>query len=207
MGGMPNDKKTCGQDRGDFRRGVRHRPGIGRAAWREDGARIFIADRAKADKTLQLIAEAGGKATAVECDVSNPASVAALKEEVEQGGGRCDILVNNAGIYPMQTFDEITFDDWRRVLSVNLDSMFLMTKALAGGMRQSGWGRIVNIASDTVSLLVPELRPLHHQQSRRHRLYPLARYRVRRARRHRQRDRAGADPHAGDRGRRKSPAE
>jgi NAD(P)-dependent dehydrogenase (short-subunit alcohol dehydrogenase family) len=41
------------------------------------------------------------------------------------------------------------------VLAVNLDSMFLMTKAFAGGMRQRGWGRIVNIASDTVSLLVP----------------------------------------------------
>ena len=56
----------------------------------------------------------------------------------------------------MQTFDEITFEDWRRVLSVNLDSMFLMTKAFAGGMRQRRWGRIINIASDTVSLLVPD---------------------------------------------------
>ena len=55
----------------------------------------------------------------------------------------------------MQSFDEITFDDWRRVLSVNLDSMFLMTKAFAGGMRQRRWGRIVNMASDTVSLVVP----------------------------------------------------
>ena len=76
---------------------------------------------------------------------------------MEKDGGRCDILVNNAGIYPMQPFDQITFDDWRRVLSVNLDSMFLMTKAFADGMRQRKWGRIINIASDTVSLLVPNL--------------------------------------------------
>ena len=55
----------------------------------------------------------------------------------------------------MQTFDDISFEDWRRVLSVNLDSMFLMTKAFAGGMRKRGWGRMVNVASDTVSLLVP----------------------------------------------------
>ncbi len=134
--------------------------GIGQASalrLAEDGARIVIADRDKAEKTLQLIAGAGGKATAVQCDVSNPASVATLKAAVEKDGGRCDILVNNAGIYPMQPFDQITFDDWRRVLSVNLDSMFLMTKAFADGMRQRKWGRIINIASDTVSLLVPNL--------------------------------------------------
>jgi NAD(P)-dependent dehydrogenase (short-subunit alcohol dehydrogenase family) len=134
--------------------------GIGQASalrLTEEGARIVIADRDKAEKTLQLIAGAGGKVTAVQCDVSNPASVAALKEAVEKDGGRCDILVNNAGIYPMQPFDQITFDDWRRVLSVNLDSMFLMTKAFADGMRQRKWGRIINIASDTVSLLVPNL--------------------------------------------------
>jgi NAD(P)-dependent dehydrogenase (short-subunit alcohol dehydrogenase family) len=133
--------------------------GIGQAAavrLAEEGARIVIADRDQAEKTLQMIAAAGGQATALVCDVGNPASVAALKQAVEKGGGRCDILINHAGIYPVQTFDEITFDDWRRVMSVNLDSMFLMTKALTDGMRQRGWGRIVNIASDTVSLLVPD---------------------------------------------------
>ena len=148
-----DDKKTRGQDGGDIRRGIRQATAVRLA---EDGAQIVIADRAKADKTLQLIAAIGGKASAIECDVGNPVSVTALKEQVEKGNG-CDILVNNAGIYPMQTFDEITFDDWRRVLSVNLDLMFLMTKAFAGSMRQQGWGRIVNIASDTVSLLVPNL--------------------------------------------------
>jgi NAD(P)-dependent dehydrogenase (short-subunit alcohol dehydrogenase family) len=134
--------------------------GIGQASavrLAEEGALIVIADRAKAEQTLQLIANVGGKGAAVQCDVSDPASVAELKETVEQNGGQCDILINNAGIYPMQPFDDITFDDWRRVLAVNLDSMFLMTKAFSRGMRQRGWGRIVNIASDTVSLLVPNL--------------------------------------------------
>jgi NAD(P)-dependent dehydrogenase (short-subunit alcohol dehydrogenase family) len=130
----------------------------------EEGARIVIADRAKADETLRLIADIGGTATAVSCDVSNPASVTALKQAVEKDCSHCDILVNNAGIYPMQPFDEITFDDWRRVLSVNLDSMFLMTKAFADGMRQRKWGRIINIASDTVSLLVPNL--IHYISSK-----------------------------------------
>jgi len=132
--------------------------GIGQASavrLATEGARIVIADRDPAENTLRQIEEAGGAATAVKCDVSDPASVAALKQKVETGGGHCDILVNNAGIYPMQTFDDISFDDWRRVLSVNLDSMFLMTKAFADGMREKRWGRIVNVASDTVNLLVP----------------------------------------------------
>ena len=134
--------------------------GIGQASavrLAEDGARVFIADRAKAEQTLQLVANVGGKGAAVQCDISDPASVAELKEAVEHNGGQCDILINNAGIYPMQPFDDISFEDWRRVLSVNLDSMFLMTKAFSRGMRQRGWGRIINITSDTVSLLVPNL--------------------------------------------------
>ena len=132
--------------------------GIGQASavrLAEEGACIIIADRGNADNTLQRVADVGGKATAIACDVSDPASVATMKLAVEKNGGRCDILVNNAGIYPLQPFDEISFEDWRRVLSVNLDSMFLMTKALTGSMRKNGWGRIINIASDTVSLLVP----------------------------------------------------
>ncbi len=122
-----------------------------------EGARIVVADRAKAQDTVRQIEGGGGQAIVIECDVSNPASVASLKAEVEKDGEHCDILVNNAGIYPMQAFDDIRFEDWRRVLSVNLDSMFLMSKAFIGGMRQRRWGRIVNIASDTVSLLVPNL--------------------------------------------------
>jgi NAD(P)-dependent dehydrogenase (short-subunit alcohol dehydrogenase family) len=132
--------------------------GIGQAAavrLAEDGCTVVIADREPAAETLRLIEAIAGQATAIHCDVSDPASVAALSKEVVAGVARCDILVNCAGIYPAQSFDEITFDDWRRVLSVNLDSMFLMTKAFVGGMRERRWGRIINFASDTVSLVVP----------------------------------------------------
>ncbi len=121
----------------------------------EEGARIIIVDRADAAKTVALIEGAGGEAKAFACDVSDPVSVATLRGVVDETGWSCDILVNNAGIYPMQAFDDIAFEDWRRVLSVNLDAMFLMTKAFGGGMRARGWGRIINMASDTVSLLVP----------------------------------------------------
>ncbi len=132
--------------------------GIGQASavrLAEEGAQVVIADRDTAEETLRLVEGVGGRAIAIRCDVSDPASVAVLRKEVENRCGGADILVNNAGIYPMQSFDEITFDDWRRVLSVNLDSMFLMTKAFVDGMRQRHWGRIINMASDTVSLVVP----------------------------------------------------
>jgi NAD(P)-dependent dehydrogenase (short-subunit alcohol dehydrogenase family) len=132
--------------------------GIGQACavrLAEDGARIVVVDRQPADETLRLVAGIGGEAAAFLCDVASPEDVAALRREVELRVGLCDILVNNAGIYPMQSFAEIGFEDWRRVLSVNLDSMFLMTKAFVDGMRQRRWGRIVNFASDTVSIAVP----------------------------------------------------
>ena len=128
--------------------------GIGQASavrFGKEGAQVIIADRDPADETVHLVERAGGTANSVKCDVSDPSSVSALQREVEKSVGRCGFLVNNTGIYPMQTFEEITFEDWRRVLSVNLDSMFLMTKAFAAGMRQRRWGRIINIASDTIN--------------------------------------------------------
>ena len=69
--------------------------------------------------------------------------------------GRCDILVNNAGIYPLQPFEEVSFADWRKVLSVNLDGAFLTASAFVPGMKQRGWGRIVNLASNTFGMVVP----------------------------------------------------
>jgi NAD(P)-dependent dehydrogenase (short-subunit alcohol dehydrogenase family) len=132
--------------------------GIGQASaiqLAKEGAEIIIADLDKAETTLKLIAEFGGKATAFRCDVTDPASVKAFSSEVQKAGMSCDILLNNAGIYPMQNFEEMTFEDWRHVLTVNLDSMFLMTKAFIDGMKQRGWGRIINITSDTVNLVLP----------------------------------------------------
>jgi NAD(P)-dependent dehydrogenase (short-subunit alcohol dehydrogenase family) len=121
----------------------------------EDGAHVALVDRKGADGTAKKIAAHKREALAVACDVSSETDVAALAKAVEQKFGRCDILVNAAGIYPPQPFAEMTFADWRRMLSINLDSMFLMTKAFAAGMRSRRWGRIVNIASDTVSQAMP----------------------------------------------------
>jgi NAD(P)-dependent dehydrogenase (short-subunit alcohol dehydrogenase family) len=128
--------------------------GIGQACsirFAQGGLSVVVIDRSPADETLRLVTSAGGHALSLVCDVADPSAVAVASRKVEERFGRCDILVNNAGIFPAQSFDEITFEDWRRVMSINLDGMFLMAKAFTGGMRQRGWGRIVNISSNTVA--------------------------------------------------------
>ena len=115
----------------------------------EEGVRIAVVDIASASETEARVRAAGGEALAVLCDVSQPESVASLAAAVERRFGGCDILVNNAGIYPMVPFDAMTLEDWRRMFAVNLESMFLTSKAFVPGMKRRQWGRIVNLASNT----------------------------------------------------------
>jgi NAD(P)-dependent dehydrogenase (short-subunit alcohol dehydrogenase family) len=131
--------------------------GIGQAFAKrlaEDGVHIAIADLGPAEATVKLVEQAGRDALACRCDVTSPDAVAALAREVERRFGRCDILINCAGIFPPQPFDQMPYADWRRVLSINLDSLFLVSAAFVPGMKQRGWGRIVNMASSTLGSVV-----------------------------------------------------
>jgi NAD(P)-dependent dehydrogenase (short-subunit alcohol dehydrogenase family) len=126
--------------------------GIGQAFAKrlaEDGVHIAVADMADGRETAKLVEAAGRNALAVVCDVSSPDSVAAMAKAVQQKFGRADIVVNCAGIYPQLDFAAMTFADWRKVLSINLDGTFLVTAAFVPGMRGRQWGRIVNLASST----------------------------------------------------------
>ena len=118
------------------------------------GARVVIADLADAAETLELIAADGGTAVAVPADISDAASVAGIAAAAEELGG-ADILVLNAGIQPFIPFDRMTFEQWRRVMSVNVDSLFHLCQAFLPGMRARGWGRIVAMSSNTYHLGVP----------------------------------------------------
>jgi len=120
----------------------------------QDGAHVAIADVAPADETVRLIEQAGRNALACTCDVTSPEAVKALADSVEHRFGRCDILINSAGIFPQLAFDDMTFADWRRVLSINLDGAFLVSSAFVPGMKRRGWGRIVNMASSTLGSVV-----------------------------------------------------
>ena len=131
--------------------------GIGQAFAKrlaEDGVHVAIADVALGADTVKMIEAAGRKALACHCDVTSPDSIAAMAADVQKTFGRCDILINCAGIYPQRAFDDMTFEEWRRVLSINLDSCFLVSKQFVPGMKQRGWGRIVNMASSTLGSVV-----------------------------------------------------
>ena len=122
--------------------------GIGRAiAGRlaEAGAAVAIVgrDRAKADEVAASIERAKGFA----CDVSDPASVVALVEEVEKSLGAVDILVNNAGITRDNLLMRLKDDDWDAVLDANLRGAFVAIRAASRGMMKRRWGRIISIAS------------------------------------------------------------
>lgn len=126
--------------------------GIGQAFAKrlaEDGVHIAIADIAAPDRTIQMVEQAGRKAIACHCDVASEVSVKAMAADVLKAFGRCDIVVNCAGIFPQQAFDQMSFADWRRLLSINLDSVFLVTSAFVPGMKQRGWGRVVSMGSST----------------------------------------------------------
>ena len=107
-----------------------------------------------AAETVKLVQSAGRDAIAVKCDVSSEASVAAMAKAVTAKFSRVDIVINCAGIFPQKNFDEMTFADWRQVLSINLDSVFLVTAAFVPGMRQRKWGRVISMASSTLGSVV-----------------------------------------------------
>ena len=121
----------------------------------EDGAHVVVADLQPADETTGQIEKAGRQALFVKCDVAAEDSVAALAAAVEKKFGRCDILVHCAGIFKLQAFEDMSFADWRRTLSINLDSAFLVSSAFAPGMKRRGFGRIVHMASSTFGTVTP----------------------------------------------------
>jgi NAD(P)-dependent dehydrogenase (short-subunit alcohol dehydrogenase family) len=133
--------------------------GIGRAYARrlaEDGADVGVLDLDDGRAVVAEIEALGRRAFAVRGDVSSPDDVRRFAAEVAAALGPVDILVNNAGIYPITPLHELNFTEWRRVLSVNLDGTFLMIEALAPGMRERGWGRIVNVTSGAFWVSLPE---------------------------------------------------
>jgi NAD(P)-dependent dehydrogenase (short-subunit alcohol dehydrogenase family) len=87
------------------------------------------------------------KVIAICCDVADPAGIAQAVAQVGQKFGRLDALVNNAGIAIFKPILEVTYEDWSRVLAVNLTGPFLCVQAAAALMRDSGGGAIVNITS------------------------------------------------------------
>ncbi len=89
----------------------------------------------------------GSEASPIECDVAEPAQVRAAIDQVAARFGRIDALVNNAGVALFKPLLETTYEEWARVLAVNLSGPFLCTQACAPVMLKGGGGSVVNIGS------------------------------------------------------------
>lgn len=127
--------------------------GIGRGiaiAFAREGAHIVVADKvneAQAADVIAAITAQGRGALFVRTDVSDEASVREMAAQALAHFGRVDILVNNAGIFTESLLEEMTINDWDRVVNTNLRGTFLCTRFLIKQMLDRGDGRIINIAS------------------------------------------------------------
>lgn len=110
-----------------------------------DGATVMVAD-INATAAQSVAAEIGGLAQTV--DVANGASVAAMARAAQDAWGRIDILVNNAGITHLpKPMEDVTEEEFDRVLAVNAKSVYLTAREIVPGMKAAGTGAILNIAS------------------------------------------------------------
>ncbi|MDP6473952.1 MAG: glucose 1-dehydrogenase [Alphaproteobacteria bacterium] len=126
--------------------------GIGQSVARRlaiEGARVAVADidERRGAEVVAAIREAGCEAMFISLDVTEEAAWQAAIGAVESAFGGLDILVNNAGIAIIESVDKMSFKDWRAVMAVNIDGVFLGTKHAVPAMRRAGGGSIVNISS------------------------------------------------------------
>jgi NAD(P)-dependent dehydrogenase (short-subunit alcohol dehydrogenase family) len=134
--------------------------GIGRAYAERlaaDGLVVAAVDLSPPDDTVAAIGKAGGTAAGFTADVTDPDAVDDCVASIASTSGPPAVLVNNVGTYPVTKWDELTLDEFRRVMAVNLESAFLLCKACIPSMRAGNWGRIVNVTSRTFWLPVPDM--------------------------------------------------
>ncbi|MCL4367921.1 MAG: 3-oxoacyl-ACP reductase FabG [Actinobacteria bacterium] len=132
--------------------------GIGRAyaeAFAQAGADVVIADTdvALGSRAAEELTAAGGSVLFRRADVTDWDDLVSLVEGVTEAFRSIDVLVNNAAVYATlrkKPFEEISRDEWEKVMAVNLTGVFLTCKAVVPAMRKAGGGRIINISSSTV---------------------------------------------------------
>ena len=132
------------------------------AGFADFGARLAIADLdADAAKRVarRCVRPGRGNTLALGVDVTNPAQVRAAVAALERAVGRIDILVNAAGTIVRKPATEFTPAEWRKVLDVNLSGVFYVTQAVAKGMLERGYGRVLTIASVSSLLGHPHHAP------------------------------------------------
>jgi len=114
------------------------------------GAAVTIndIDGGSASEVAAAICETGGKAIAVQGDVTNRQQVWEAVQQTVEKFGKIDILVNNAGIIGLKAFVDISIEEWNQMLGVHLTGSFNFSQAVIPFMKQNGFGKIINIASN-----------------------------------------------------------
>src|SRR5438132_13558805 len=138
--------------------------GIGRDAalhFARSGHTVFAAGRRRAAlETLEKEA-AGGKLRGLVLDVTDAASIARAREEVEKQAGRVDVLINNAGFGQTGALEELSDEDLRKQFDTNVFGLMAMTRAFLPLMRAGGGGHILNVSSIGVRTTMPLFGAYH----------------------------------------------
>ena len=110
---------------------------------------VTLSDMAGAQAVAEEITGKAGRAIAIQADITRPEDAKRMVDRTVDRYGRLDILVNNAGVRPESAFENITLDDWHRVLAVVLDGAFLCSQAALPALAAGGRGTIINIGGLT----------------------------------------------------------
>ena len=110
----------------------------------------------EADETKAQIEENGGRGLAEQCDVSDPAAAEGIVRQVEQKWGRIDALINGAGPYQRKNLLEVSLEDWHSMFDNNLHPLFYLGRAVAPGMKERKWGRIVSFSMTNADFLLAQ---------------------------------------------------
>jgi 3-oxoacyl-[acyl-carrier protein] reductase len=119
------------------------------------GAAVVVvvrSNQSEADEVVRAIAASGGKALAFAGDVAEAKAMHAMADAAKKQFGRIDHLVNNAALRQEKSIDEMSYEDWRHIMSVTLDGAFHCVKACLPALRESGAGTIVNIGGMSAHL-------------------------------------------------------
>ena len=130
--------------------------GIGRETARllcAEGARVLLVARSEeavveaADSCIAAGSEAGGSAESLTCDVTDPDAAERILAAAEERFGPAEVIVNNAGTAKWRDLDDVPDSDWYAAWELNVMAPMRLMRAATPGMRQRGWGRVVNVSS------------------------------------------------------------
>ncbi len=129
----------------------------------EAGAAVVVADvnRDSAQAVAERLRGTGAQSSVLELDVADESQTAAALKQVMQAHGRLDFIINNAGIDKTVSVEELSVEEWERILAVNLTGPFIMSRAAFPILRQQRGGHIVNIVSTAAKRAWPNASAYH----------------------------------------------